>query len=250
VANITDTVPSAVDDANAIGEDGNDGITSVGGNVLTVDGATAGDHADNQGADGSTVTGIQAPGAVDGTQVPASGPTEVQGKYGDLTIDAECHYTYTLAAEGDERYLALQALSEGEEAVETFKYTLTDGDGDTSQADLVITVTGADDGVTVEVPQEPPVGEQGPVVGDAADRVVLESGLAGVTKPNADDTKEESHFTLLALDGLRDADALVLGYTNAGGASDTLNLSENQLDALGGHPIQVSTPFGTMELNG
>ncbi|MFA7475999.1 MAG: retention module-containing protein, partial [Castellaniella sp.] len=137
VANITDTVPVAIDDTNSIGEDD----TSVAGNVLTLDGAAAGDHADTQGADGSTVTGIQAPGAAAGETVPASGTTEVHGKYGDLTIDAEGHYTYTLATEGDDRYLALQALSEGEEAVETFKYTLTDGDGDTSQADLVITVT-------------------------------------------------------------------------------------------------------------
>src|SRR5690606_22876035 len=50
--------------------------------------------------------------------------------------------------------------------------------------------------------------------------------------------------------GLRDADALVLGYTNAGGDYDTLNLSKTQLEALGAHPIQVSTPYGTMALNG
>ncbi|WP_323025418.1 retention module-containing protein, partial [Castellaniella sp.] len=247
VANITDTVPMALDDANAIGEDG----TSVAGNVLTIDGATAGDHADNQGADGSTVTGIQAPDAAAGETVPASGTTEVHGKYGDLTIDAEGHYAYTLVSDvEDPRYLALQALSEGEEVTESFKYTLTDGDGDTSQADLVITVTGADDGVTVSVPEEPPVGEQDPVVGDAADRVVLESGLPGGSEPNGDDTKAESHFTILSLDGLRDADALVLGYTDADGHSGTLTLSKAQLEDLAANPMQVSTPYGTMELNG
>ncbi|MGE4439316.1 MULTISPECIES: retention module-containing protein, partial [Alcaligenaceae] len=250
VANITDTVPVAVDDANKIGEDGIDGITSVHGNVLTIDGATAGDHVDDQGADGSTVTGIQAPDAAAGETVPASGTTEVHGKYGDLTIDAEGHYTYTLATEGDDRYLALQALSEGEEAVETFKYTLTDGDGDTSQADLVITVTGANDGVTVDVPPGKTGDNDQPVSGDTTDRVVYESGLPSGSDPRPADLTAESHFTIKALDGLDDTDAVTLGYTDAGGNPATLVLSKSELEALGTESKSVDTQYGTMELHG
>ena len=250
VANITDTVPVAVDDANKIGEDGIDGITSVHGNVLTIDGATAGDHVDDQGADGSTVTGIQAPDAAAGETVPASGTTEVHGKYGDLTIDAEGHYTYTLATEGDDRYLALQALSEGEEAVETFKYTLTDGDGDTSQADLVITVTGANDGVTVDVPPGKTGDNDQPVSGDTTDRVVYESGLPSGSDPRPTDLTAESHFTIKALDGLDDTDAVTLGYTDAGGNPATLVLSKSELEAVGTESKSVDTQYGTMELHG
>ncbi|WP_415831051.1 retention module-containing protein, partial [Castellaniella denitrificans] len=247
VANITDTEPMAHDDANAIGEDG----TSVAGNVLTVDGASADDHVDDQGADGSTVTGIQAPGAVDGETVPASGTTEVQGKYGDLMIDAEGHYIYTLVSDvEDPRYLALQALSEGEEAVETFKYTLTDGDGDTSQADLVITVTGADDGVTVDVPPGKTGDNDQPVSGDTTDRVVYESGLPLGSDPKPADLTAESYFTIKALDGLDDTNAVTLGYTDAGGHPATLVLSKSELEALGTESKTVDTRYGTMELHG
>ncbi len=42
---------------------------------------------------------MQAPDAAAGDTVQASGTTEVHGKYGDLTIDAEGHYAYTLATE-------------------------------------------------------------------------------------------------------------------------------------------------------
>ncbi|HET8596220.1 MAG TPA: retention module-containing protein, partial [Castellaniella sp.] len=136
VANITDMVPVANPDTNAIGEDG----SSVTGNVLGAAGASAGDVADTQGADGAKVTGVQEPGAAGSSAVADSGATVFHGQYGDLTIDAQGQYTYTLAAEGDPRYLALQGLAEGQQVDEVFKYTLTDGDNDQSSADLTIRV--------------------------------------------------------------------------------------------------------------
>ncbi|MGB6008633.1 retention module-containing protein, partial [Castellaniella sp.] len=243
VANITDTVPVANPDANAIGEDDN----SVTGNVLAATGASAGDVADTQGADGAKVTGVQEPGAAGSSAVADSGATVFHGQYGDLTIDAQGQYTYTLAAEGDPRYLALQGLAEGQQVDEVFKYTLTDGDDDQSSADLTITVTGADDGVTVEVP---PTETGNPVHGTTTDNTVFESGLADGSAPNVADLTAAGSFTVQALDGLHASEAVTLGYTDAGGNAATLVLSKAALEALGTTHQTVTTQYGTMELTG
>ncbi|WP_298018321.1 retention module-containing protein [uncultured Castellaniella sp.] len=243
VANVTDTVPVANPDANAIDEDG----SSVTGNVLGAAGASAGDVADTQGADGAKVTGVQEPGAAGSSAVADSGTTVFHGQYGDLTIDAQGQYTYALAVEGDPRYLALQGLAEGQQVNEVFKYTLTDGDNDQSSADLTITVTGADDGVTVVVP---PTDDGDPVHGSTTDNTVFESGLANGSAPGAADLTAAGSFTVQALDGLHASEAVTLGYTDAGGNPATLVLGKAALEALGTTHQTVTTQYGTMELIG
>ena len=107
---ITDTAPVAANDANTIME----GDASVTGNVLTND-----------------TLGVDAPTLV--TQ------TVQDGQFGQLKLNADGTYIYTL----DNNNPAVKALSENETVQDTFTYTITDADGDTSAAQLAITVEGA-----------------------------------------------------------------------------------------------------------
>ncbi len=127
VINILDDVPTAVDDTDSLDEGG---PVSTSGNVITNAEANGDNGADTVGADGAVV---QNAGTIAGT-------------YGDLVLNADGSYTYTLTAFGISQ---LETLSDGESFVEEFDYTLVDGDGDTSDATLTITLNGEDDIVTV-----------------------------------------------------------------------------------------------------
>ncbi|MHA3905300.1 retention module-containing protein [Castellaniella sp. WN] len=143
VAAITDTDPVARPDTAAVTEDT---VLQATGNVITGVGI---DSQDTLAADPTHVTAIQAPGAATGTPVPESGAVTVQGAYGDLTIDADGNYTYTLAGEGDPRHGDVQALGADAHPTEVFTYTLTDQDGDASVTTLTITVNGTNDAPTI-----------------------------------------------------------------------------------------------------
>ena len=67
------------------------------------------------------------------------------GTYGNLTLDADGHYTYTLNNETP----AVQALGVGETATDVFTYTVTDNQGATSTATISITVHGTNDAPVV-----------------------------------------------------------------------------------------------------
>ncbi|MDP3674869.1 MAG: tandem-95 repeat protein [Novosphingobium sp.] len=97
------------------------------GNVLTGDGTNAGTaNADYRGADGSFVTSVT--GAMGATTIAATGPTEVQGSFGVLTISADGTYSYARTP----------GLGGGSDDV--FTYTLTDNDGDFDTATLTIAI--------------------------------------------------------------------------------------------------------------
>ncbi|TDA94139.1 VCBS domain-containing protein, partial [Halomonas marinisediminis] len=108
----------------------------------------------------------------------ADGDLVIDGEYGTLTIKADGSYDYVL----DNTNLNVQGLLAGESLSETFTYTLTDGDGDTADAILDLTINGADDGVTVTVPADTAATTPD---GDNTDHVVFESGLADGSKPSA-----------------------------------------------------------------
>ncbi|QZD91827.1 VCBS domain-containing protein [Qipengyuania xiapuensis] len=147
VITIVDDSPSAEDDANGIaaGEYG-----PVGGNVL---------DNDTQGADGATVTSYT------GANGSGSAGDTIQGEYGTLTIEADGSYTYTR-----------DAGTEGG-VTDTFSYIITDGDGDTATANLVITI--ADSPVVLDLP-----------VAGGAGTLVDEAGL-----PAGSDAASDSEFT-------------------------------------------------------
>ena len=158
---IVDDSPDAVDDSNALGA-GEFG--PVGGNVL---------GNDTQGADGANVTGYSGSGG------SGNAGDVVQGTYGTLTIAADGTYSYTRdpGAPGG--------------VSDTFSYTITDGDGDTSSALLVIAI--ADSPTTLDLPT---AGEDG--------TLVQEDGLAGPPAgSNAASNNEitSGTFTYTAPDG-------------------------------------------------
>ncbi|OWT53360.1 VCBS domain-containing protein, partial [Candidimonas nitroreducens] len=145
---IVDDAPQAHADVNSVREDAVD--ATVSGNVLAASGASVGDVADTQGADGATVTDIASnnvPGNTADDSV--SGELTIKGAYGTVVIHADGSYDYTL----DNSNLAVQGLTpDGGSLTDTYTYTITDGDGDSSTATLTITINGADDGVMVDVP--------------------------------------------------------------------------------------------------
>ncbi|QIG55107.1 hypothetical protein G6N82_13985 [Altererythrobacter sp. BO-6] len=152
VITIIDDEPEAKDDFDSVTEDG---PAVANGNVLTGvggDDANATDGvADIEGADGASVTGVVA-GDVDGPVSGGLGQT-VPGKYGTLTVDADGNYTYTLYTQeqNPDAYALVQGLDSNDIFTdEVFSYTITDGDSDTSTAQLRIQVNGADDPVVIE----------------------------------------------------------------------------------------------------
>ncbi|MEZ5681362.1 MAG: Ig-like domain-containing protein [Erythrobacter sp.] len=131
VVNIIDDVPTATDDANSVTE-GLGNLAS--GNVYDAVGASAGDTADTIGADvpgaGTEVTGVRTgEEAAGGALTAVGGATVVVGTYGNLTINPDGSYSYALT---------VAAVPVG--ATETFTYQITDNDGDTDLAELVITI--------------------------------------------------------------------------------------------------------------
>ncbi|HHX36342.1 MAG TPA: hypothetical protein GX719_13865, partial [Gammaproteobacteria bacterium] len=246
VIRIMDDVPLATDDANSITED----EVSVAGNVMGGTGAATGDVADTQGADGATVTGVQA-GTVAADEHVADGnlATEIAGKYGTLTLNADGTYNYEL----DSANLVIQGLGPDQTLEdEVFSYTITDSDGDQSTATLTITINGSNDGVIVNVPIDHyvPVDPDGKPTDPTDytktdDHVVFESGLADGSSPGAEATKVASSFTLTALDGLAADDAVTITYDGG-----ELTLTKTQVEALGTTPQTISTPYGDLVLNG
>jgi large repetitive protein len=218
--NVTDDVPTANADTDAVTEDG---PTVANGNVLTAAAVATPDAnstdgvADVQGADGATVTGV-----VFGTPAgPVSGNVGaiVNGTYGTLTLAAGGGYTYTL----NNGLPAVQSLSAGQTLIETFTYTITDGDGDGSTTTLQITINGADDGVTITG------------LGSNAEETVFENDLSDGSSPDAPALTQTGSFAVTAVDGL--ANVVIGGVTvvSAGVLTGTLT---------------VDTPLGLLTITG
>ncbi|HET6525359.1 VCBS domain-containing protein [Sphingopyxis sp.] len=168
---VSDDLPTARPDTDAISEDAPGGAT---GNVITGAGTTnAPGSADTQGADGASVTGVAA--GTSGAAVSGNVGAAVGGSYGSLTLNAGGGYTYTL----NNGNAAVQALGVGETLTETFTYTITDGDGDQSTTTLKITINGTNDL---------------PTIGTAA-TAVSDEGLAGGL-PDGAGTVDTTNLTL------------------------------------------------------
>src|SRR5690554_6681815 len=245
VIRIIDDAPVARDDTNQVDED----VLSVDGNVITS--SVAGEE-DTVGADGATVTGVTTGDQTAGGHVADGNVgTVISGQYGDLTLNADGSYSYQL----DNNNLVVQGLTDGDTLTETFTYTITDADGDQSTATLTITVNGSNDGVTVTVPDptdpteyptvNDPTDPNDPARGNVNDHVVFESGLSSGSAPDADDIRVESSFTLSALDGLDEDDAITLEV-----AGNSLTLSKAEVEALGTTSQSISTEYGELVLNG
>ncbi|MDR1936018.1 MAG: VCBS domain-containing protein, partial [Candidatus Accumulibacter sp.] len=215
VINITDTAPEAKDDANSVKEDT---TLTASGNVVTDEGPGQ----DTKGADDpTTVTGVTGHNNVAGV---VGG--NVAGQYGTLVLNPDGSYTYTLNNSDPK----VQALGEGDTLDDTFTYTITDSDGDTSDATLTITINGTDDGVDLTIPNSD---RNNP---NSYDRIVLEGATL------------EGEFEFEAKDGLNEAAALTITDRNG----DEVVITKAQLEAASSdHPFgPILTKYGEISIIG
>jgi large repetitive protein len=161
---IIDDVPTARDDAAGLSEGGPISIT------LDVD------TNDTPGADGTASRTF----------------TTLTGIYGNLVLNGDGTQTYTLTTAGQ---AAINALSPGAALQDAFSYTLTDSDGDTDPATLMITLTGTDDPVTIS--------NLTPAT-NGGDALVDEDDLAEGSDSTPDSLIGTGNFTITAPDGVDD----------------------------------------------
>jgi VCBS repeat-containing protein len=166
--NVNDDAPLAVDDCEDLG--------TTSGNVITND-AVAG--TDKPGADGAKVTGALSVTA-GGTEETADtdGNTTVAGALGLLVIAANGDWTYTL-------------YDENTKGSDVFEYRLTDGDGDSDTAQLIVTTAINDD--STDLVGLTSFKEVGPTHEPASkyDHDVDVTGLNGIANPF---TSQTFHF--------------------------------------------------------
>ncbi|WP_156146681.1 VCBS domain-containing protein, partial [Salinivibrio sp. KP-1] len=113
---VSDSAPVAHDDSDSVASG-----ASTGGNVIT-----AGAGADTLGADTTTVTAV----SFNGTTYAVNGSTVIVTSQGQLTIQPDGSYLYQSSVASTTDASTLDD--------EVFTYTLTDSDGDTSQAQLTL----------------------------------------------------------------------------------------------------------------
>ncbi|OOE35765.1 hypothetical protein BZG04_08475 [Salinivibrio kushneri] len=113
---VSDSAPVAHDDSDSVAS-----AASTGGNVIT-----AGAGADTLGADTTTVTAV----SFNGTTYAVNGSTVIATSQGQLTIQSDGSYVY--------QSLVASATDASTLDDEVFTYTLTDSDGDISQAQLTV----------------------------------------------------------------------------------------------------------------
>ncbi|KXU30871.1 lysis protein [Sphingobium sp. 22B] len=212
---IIDDVPTAVNDADSVREDG---PLVADGNVIAGSGgadanATDG-NADVQGADGAHVSAI-----VFGETAGTVG-APLAGLYGSLLIQSDGSYAYTLNNENG----VVQGLDKNQTLTETFTYTLTDGDGDNSSATITITIQGSDDGVTISG-----------LDGEGAEETVFENDLPGGSSEDAAALTQTGSFTLSALDGVA---AITVGGQPIFGANGFIS------------GVTLSNAYGTLSITG
>ncbi|MFK7769637.1 MAG: VCBS domain-containing protein, partial [Mariniblastus sp.] len=129
---VTNPGPTATDNTANVTEDGT--LTDSGNVISDNDGSGVDSDPD---ADDLTIA------AVDG--LAGNVGVAVKGSYGSIVVNGDGTYTYTL----DNNNSAVNALDNGETLSETFSYTVSDDEGGTSTADLIVTINGTNDAPTV-----------------------------------------------------------------------------------------------------
>ncbi|WP_427770702.1 retention module-containing protein [Comamonas thiooxydans] len=205
VIQILDTAPVAADDTASVTEDATAPVT---GNVLSND---------TLGADASTVV-----------------ITTGDAKYGTLVDNGDGTWSYQL----NNSLPAVQALNDGQTLTETIRYTITDADGDTTTAELTITINGQTDAPPVITPEDSDgnvsaahnsvlEGTGNTVTGSVS--VSAEAGIAGVTVGGKDITGASAASPvvittdkgILSVTGYNAATGTITyAYQETGGADD------------------------------
>ena len=146
----------------------------------------------------------------------------VDGTYGTLTLNENGTYTYTLNAGVD--------VPKGSTYTEEFTYTITDKDGDTSEATLTITIKGDESTPVISVPDA-----------DDAAAKVYESGLNDGGSEASTDKETTSGEITLTLNG--EAATVTIG-----GHEFAVDADGNATIAAGGESID--TGEGTLIITG
>ncbi len=188
---IVDDVPTARSDTDAVPAAD---YSVQSGNVITGVGTTSGNAgADTQGADAAAVTGYRA--GTTGTF--ASAGSTINGQYGTLRINADGSYNY------------IRNAGTPGGVTDTFSYQLTDGDGDASTANLVISI--ADSPATIV---SVPSGGDGTIV-DEEGLPVRGSESSGSNPVSAVETTSGT-ITFTAPDGVATVQINGIAITGAG----------------------------------
>ena len=182
--------------------DGNVGVASEAN--LTLSGNLISN--DIQGADGAAVVGAS-----------------LSGTYGSIVINADGSYTYTLNVL-DPDFVGLVG---GATATETFSYTLRDGDGDESIAQLILNIQNANDGV--KITNLTPKADGGDVSVNEDDLLASRgAGESAGSDASKESTTQGGTFTISAPDGVQ---SLTVGGLNV--ISNGVFAAVSGLTALG-----------------
>ncbi|WP_322614400.1 retention module-containing protein [Pseudomonas sp. BIC9C] len=193
--NIVDDLPKGVYDSNA--STASETLLTLSGNVLSND---------VQGADRVAL------GANAGPITPGT----FTGTYGTLVLNANGTYTYTLNTSDAD----FKALHGGGNGSETFTYMITDADGDSSTANLVLNVHNNDDPVTLN----------GLDV-NGGELTVYEKNLSDGSSPSVPALTQSGTFTVTALDGLQTLTVGGIAVITGG--------------VTAGFPQSITTPLGS-----
>lgn len=135
VLTVSNPAPVASNDGGAVNEDATVSVTAANGVILSGSNA-AGRDIDPDGDSPLTVTDVRA-GSETATGSAVAAGNVLAGSYGHLTLNADGSYSYVADN--------ANALKAGATAVDTFTYTVSDGQGGFDKAELSITVTGVND---------------------------------------------------------------------------------------------------------
>ena len=231
---ILDDTPSASNDANEVNEGTTDAPTTTSGNVFANGSAT--DVADRIGADSTPnpVTSV----SFNGNAQPVGTPFTTA--YGLLVLNADGSYSYSV----DNRNPTVNAKNVGDTLTETFNYVITDADGDTASAKLVITLRGTNDAPVAGNDSVRATG-QGPLVinvlgndSDVDDTVYNITAISGIPIAPGETVTLPSGTVTLNTDG-------TLTFTPGPAANGTVSFTYQLTDAHGG----VSTATVTIDFN-
>ncbi|PQZ60421.1 hemolysin, partial [Achromobacter sp. MYb9] len=230
VIQIIDTAPVANADSASVSEDAAAPVT---GNLLTND---------TLGADTSKVA-----------------ITTGDAKYGTLVDNGDGTWSYQL----NNSLPAVQALNNGDTLTETIRYTITDADGDTSTAELTITINGQTDAPPVVTPEDGDgnvTDAHNSVVEASGDTVTgkvtvsAEAGVAGVTVGGHDVTNasttpvvittDKGVLTITAYDAA--TGVITYSYQETGGADDHTAGDDSVKDSF---TVTVTDVAGTATSN-
>nr|WP_320135597.1 Ig-like domain-containing protein [uncultured Amphritea sp.] len=226
---IVDDVPVAVNDFDeVVNIAGNPSSVATGNAVTGIDLGTADanssdGHADTIGAD-DTVTPVT--GVVAGVATPTANNVgqSIAGSYGTLTLNADGDYSYT----PDYENAAVKGLASNASLSDTFSYEITDSDGDTDTATLVINIVGTPAILGLV---------DGEVTG--TDGSVLESNLVGGSEESGSGEVLTGSFEVVTPNGLA-----TLSLTGAGAQQ---NFTSSDLEgASASSPLTITTAHGVL----